>query len=169
MLLPRPRTTLRVLPGLLVSAVAFGMLPAPSYAVPAHPSAANRPATGLPKLEDDAIDALRRVTTAKTRYDKAIDVRDQRIERVQMLGDQAAEASERARLLHAQVDGSRTGLLLDPQDLHLLGGDAGEGALDRPREHSLDEEVLLEAELLALVGPIHRAGRIQPMAVLRQD
>jgi len=127
MQLPRPRTALRaVLPG-LVSAVALGMLPAPSYAAPANPTTAGPTttarATGLPKLEDDAVDALRRVTTAQTRYDKAIVVRDQRIERVQLLGDQAAEASERARRLHAQVDDSRTGLLLDAVTSFVTGDD----------------------------------------------
>lgn len=132
MQLPRPRTALRaVLPG-LVSAVALGMLPAPSYAAPGHPTTTglattspttNRATTGLPKLEDDAVDALRRVTTAQTRHDKAIDVREQRIERVQLLGDQAAEASERARLLHAQVDDSRTGLLFDAVTSFVTGDD----------------------------------------------
>lgn len=166
MQLLRPRTTLRVLPGLLLSAVALGMLPAPSYAAPATPgtvgptTGAPLPAAGLPRLEDDAVEALRRVTTAQTRYYTALEGEKRREERVEELARNAAEASARAARLHAEIEDAG---VLDAVRSFVTGSDT---PVDRALAAVEDERHALD--LLVLAQQAH-AGAVQDVEAAERE
>lgn len=164
--LPGPRTTLRVLLGPLAAAVAaLGMLPGPSYAVQGGPTA-EAPTTavpavsGLPRLEDDAIETLRRVVTAKARLAKAVESATLRERRVEGLSRVADTASARAARLHDVADESG---LLDALTSFVTGSTT---PMDRAVAAVEDERHALN--LLAIAQQAH-AGALADLRVAEKE